>query len=78
MQDPEFTAFAPAGAAADPHFAGREPGVAFAAGGEAEVALRLIRYLTQPFFVTEPFSGRLGEWVGQTELLETVRKILAP
>jgi F-type H+-transporting ATPase subunit beta len=78
MQDPEFTAFAPAGAAADPHFAGREPGVAFAAGGQAEVALRLIRYLTQPFFVTEPFSGRPGEWVGQTELLETVRKILAP
>lgn len=38
---------------------------------------RLLRYLCQPFQVTEPFTGRPGEWVGPAELLEDVQVILA-
>ena len=40
------------------------------------VAGRLLRYLCQPFQVTEPFTGRPGEWVGRAELLEEVATIL--
>jgi hypothetical protein len=75
-RDPEFAAFEPVGAAADPHFAGAAAGAARSRGDEDEVAQQLIRYLTQPFFVTEPFSGRPGEWVDRSELLDTVRAIL--
>jgi RNA polymerase sigma factor (sigma-70 family) len=76
-RDPDLVAFEPGGAAADPHYAGREPGRITAAGEEDRVALRLIRYLAQPFFVTEPFSGRPGEWTGQAELLDDVQEILS-
>ena len=41
-----------------------------------ETAVRLLHYLCQPFQVTEPFSGRPGEWVSEDELLEQVAAIL--
>lgn len=41
-----------------------------------EPAARLLRYLCQPFQVTEPFTGRSGEWVGRNTLLEEVAAIL--
>jgi len=37
---------------------------------------RLEAYLTQPFFVAEPFSGKKGEDVDLPTMLEDIRKIL--
>lgn len=48
---------------------------------EAEAAVyrtgeRLEAFLTQPFYVAEPFTGRAGEWVPLSDTLEGVRRIL--
>jgi len=37
---------------------------------------RLLQYLAQPFCITEPFTGRLGEQIGRNELLDRVEAIL--
>lgn len=37
----------------------------------------LLRYLCQPFFVTEPFTSRSGEWVDRSTLLDEVEAILS-
>lgn len=42
-----------------------------------ERARRLSRYLTQPFFVSEPFTGRDGEYVELEQTLDDVDWILA-
>lgn len=39
-------------------------------------AVRLLRYLCQPFQVTEPFTGRRGQWVSREALFEEVTAIL--
>jgi F-type H+-transporting ATPase subunit beta len=39
-------------------------------------ARRLQRYLTQPFFVSEPFTGRPGRYVPLHETLRGFREIL--
>ncbi len=39
-------------------------------------AALLLRYLCQPFQVTEPFTGRSGEWVSRSSLLEEVAAIV--
>jgi RNA polymerase sigma factor (sigma-70 family) len=41
-----------------------------------ESAPRLLRYLSQPFSTTEPFTGRPGEHVAVTDLLQHVEEIL--
>ena len=41
-----------------------------------ERARRLTRYLTQPFFVSEPFTGRQGEYVELEETLDDIEWIL--
>lgn len=37
---------------------------------------RLEAFLTQPFYVAEPFTGRRGEWVALADTLDGVRRIL--
>lgn len=36
----------------------------------------LLRYFCQPFFVTEAFTGRTGEWTGREQLLDDVEQLL--
>jgi F0F1-type ATP synthase beta subunit len=36
----------------------------------------LLRYLSQPFLVAEPFPGRPGAWVRRTQLLDEVEALL--
>jgi F-type H+-transporting ATPase subunit beta len=43
---------------------------------ENERALRLRAYLTQPFFVAEPNSGRPGEHVARADMLADVAAVL--
>ena len=45
---------------------------------DAEIAVRLLRYLCQPFQVTAPFTGRMGETVSIEQLLNEVEQILTP
>jgi F-type H+-transporting ATPase subunit beta len=40
-------------------------------------ARRLERFLTQPFFTTEPFTGRGGRMVSLEETLDSCERILA-
>jgi F-type H+-transporting ATPase subunit beta len=55
----------------DPHFEMQSDD-----GQDAEIAVRLLRYLCQPFHVTAPFTGRLGETVSIAQLLDEVDQIL--
>lgn len=41
-----------------------------------EAAVQLLNYFCQPFQVTEPFTGRSGEWVDRDRLFEEVAAIL--
>jgi len=43
---------------------------------DTEAAIRLLRYLCQPFHVTAPFTGRIGESVSVAQLLNDVEQIL--
>jgi len=43
--------------------------------GQQSPAARLLRYFCQPFFVTEAFSGRAGEWTGRDQLLDEVEQL---
>lgn len=43
-------------------------------GRETPMA-KLIRYFCQPFFVTEAFTGRAGEWTAQEQLLEELERL---
>ena len=40
-------------------------------------AQKLLRYLAQPFRITEPFSSRPGESTPYEELLDTVESLLS-
>jgi F-type H+-transporting ATPase subunit beta len=40
-------------------------------------ARKLLRFLTQPFFVTEAFTGRSGQYVPLKETLKGAEEILA-
>ncbi len=60
--DPEFARFGTDERASDP---------------EIRRTHRLLAYLRQPFLVAEPFTGRPGEWVSQSQLLDDVEAILA-
>jgi RNA polymerase sigma factor (sigma-70 family) len=40
-------------------------------------AHRLLGYLRQPFLVAEPFTGRLGQWLSEAQLLDDVESILS-
>ncbi len=44
--------------------------------GQQSRAARLLRYFCQPFFVTEAFSGRAGEWTGREQLLDELEQLL--
>ncbi len=73
-RDPELGAFE--AGVSDPHLAGVPPRVSRPGGGSEAAAVALIRYLVQPFFVAEPFTGLPGEWVNRDDLLEAVRPLL--
>ncbi len=53
-----------------------DPQLEHMAAAEEVPAVRLMRYLCQPFFVTEPFTGSQGEWVGYDQMLEELTAIL--
>lgn len=74
-QDPQFLAV-PRARVTDPHFA-REHHAAVTGAPEEERSLALLQYLSQPFHVAEPFTGRPGQWVTQEEMLTHLAPLLA-
>ena len=63
--------------AKDPDYTVLETGAAdVACDDDGRRAAGLLRYLCQPFFTTEPFTGRQGEWVARDVLLDDVERLL--
>jgi RNA polymerase sigma factor (sigma-70 family) len=74
-EDPELLAVEKA-SVTDPHFASQAREVHAGSDDDRSKAISLLHYLSQPFFVAEPFTGRQGLSVSQGTLLDDLNDLL--
>lgn len=58
------------------NYAERDPAFERLEANAEQSGAGLLRYLCQPFFVTEPFTGRQGEWVDRATLLDDLEGLI--